>query len=456
MTKQRICFLQVSDQLLNPNDANNPADNYFRAIWPNMAGEGYYKPDHFWEIPTWIAELSYCLQDHELGLFHVDHISKSREYPILPDADRYFASVMDCNKEHIRIIVENNPNKLFYLGGYIGYENYLETFNEFPNSMWCSDIESVCDCLGISYQYGTDYSLFKGVKCIPRLTLSNGCINHCKFCTVPDEIIEMSQPKIQRQIDSMEDLNFELVYISDKTFGQAGNYRHLKYIYNSIKEFNPKFRGFIVQTTCYQILKFDDQGVNLKDLGIVNVEIGVESYNNVILKKYNKPQNTRTIDTALNILKNRGVNIIPNIIIGLPGENRFTYWATLDWLEENMQNFLMLNIFNFVSYKGSETEKRTNENLNEIVCPRSYHTKKEASTIRMFTESLFDIAMEILKTTKAKKVGMTDWIYDEPTCTEMPKYCNIWPCPGNEESKLELDENGFMWCIECGRCYGKK
>ncbi len=47
-------------------------------------------------------------------------------------------------------------------------------------------------------------------------------------------------------------------------------------------------------------------------------------------------------------------------------------------------------------------------------------------------------------------------IYDEPTCTEMPKYCNIWPCSGNEESKLEPDENGFMWCIECGRCYGKK
>ena len=61
MSKQRICFLQISDNLINPVDVNNPADVYFKAIWNHLDGEGYFKPPHFWELPLWIAELSYCL-----------------------------------------------------------------------------------------------------------------------------------------------------------------------------------------------------------------------------------------------------------------------------------------------------------------------------------------------------------------------------------------------------------
>ena len=51
---------------------------------------------------------------------------------------------------------------------------------------------------------------------------------------------------------------------------------------------------------------------------------------------------------------------------------------------------------------------------------------------------------------------MTDWIYDEPMCSEMPEYCDSYPCIGDKESKLEPDENGFMCCIKCGASYGKK
>ncbi|KKL93307.1 hypothetical protein LCGC14_1876060, partial [marine sediment metagenome] len=83
MDKMKYCFLQVSDNLINPVDVNNPADVYFKAIWNHLDGEGYFKPEHYWEIPTWIAELSYCLDDqlHEKQLFHVDVISRDRHYP---------------------------------------------------------------------------------------------------------------------------------------------------------------------------------------------------------------------------------------------------------------------------------------------------------------------------------------------------------------------------------------
>ena len=405
MNKQRFCFLQVSDNLLNPDDASNPADVYFKAIWNHLNGEGYFKPEHFWEIPLWIAELSYNLNDanNEFELFHIYYISKDRCYPILPEADIYLGSILDCNKEYFRVIAQNNPDKEFRFGGYIGYVKFSEYFKGLDNVVWYLDIKEFCKFRGIKYQYGTDYSLFKGIKCIPRLTLSNGCTNHCRFCTVPNEVIETDLLDIWQQIQSMRDLDFELIYINDKTFGQCHNYIRLKTIYKYIKEFNPKFRGFTVQTTCYQILKFYSQGINLKDFGIVNVELGIESYNDDILKKDNKPQNTGTIDTALNILKSMGINIIPNIIIGLPGENLFTYWATLDWLKENKQNFLMLNITNFVPYTESDFHP-VEQDFNENSTGRSYHTASETAAIRIFTESLFTIGMEIIEATKARSV----------------------------------------------------
>lgn len=405
----KYCFLQISDNLLNPDDSTNPADMYFKAIWNHLDGEGYFKPEHCWEIPTWVAELSYCLNDgnNELELFHIDVISNDRRYPILPKADIYFASVMDCNKEILQTIVKNNPEKFFYLGGYIGYVDFLRTFKGLCNVSWYESIEHACSFQDIPYQYGTDYRLFRGMKCIPRLTLSNGCTNHCRFCTVPDEIVGSSVTDVEQQIQSLKDLDFELVYINDKTFGQCENYVDLRYIYNSIKKFNPKFRGFTIQTTCHQIIKFNNRRINLKDLYIINVELGIESFNNTILNKYNKPQNTSTIDLAIFILVKMEVNIIPNIIIGLPGETMTTYCNTLRWVKDNKHDFLMLNINNFVPYTGSDASdivETAPADLDQTVSKRSYHSRQEAQAIMYFTTFLFDYGMQILKATKARSL----------------------------------------------------
>ena len=407
MNRQRFCFLQVSDRLINPVDVNNPADVYFKSIWKNLDGEGYFKPPHFWEIPTWIAELSYCLNDHELMLHHITRKKAER----LPDADIFFASVMDCNKEILAKIIHNNPNKIFYIGGYIRTKGFVDTFYnsimEHVNVFWFDSIKQVVTFCDIEYEYGTDYSLFKGTECIPRLTLSNGCTNHCRFCTVPDEVIETDPLDIWQQIYSMRDLDFELVYINDKTFGQCHNHKHLLNMYKTIMMFNPKFRGFTIQTTCYQILKFYGQGINLKDLGVVNVELGIESYNDDILKKYNKPQNTGTIDMALNILRSMGVNIIPNIIIGLPGETIHSYFNTWQWIKTNAHRFLMLNVTNFVPYEGTEAAVGMIKNEgddNQTMRKRSWHTAKETKATRLFSDSLFSVGMEIIEKTKEMSV----------------------------------------------------
>ena len=397
---KKYCFLQVSDRMLNPDAPANPADKYFKALWPNMAKHGYYKPDHCWEIPTWIAELSYALsgQRAEQELYHV--IGRP---VILPEADIYFASVLECNKEILARIVRNNPDKRFVLGGYISYEESTRLFGEGTNAEWYDSIEDFIHiefAYTVIYRYGTCYDLFRDMKCIPRLSLSDGCSHNCKFCSIDNEVKQHSAVKVLQQAESMQCLDFELVYINDKTFGQAPNYRDLKYLYNTIKKFNPKFRGFTVQTSVAQIFKFINNDVDLNELHIVNVEIGVESYNNHILKKYNKPQTTMMTNCACHWILSQGLNVIPNIIIGLPGEDIWSYSNTLEWLNEMKKHFHMLNVTNFVPYYGSDAENivvKTEDDLNQTICERSWHTDKEAAATQVFTEMLFEIGMEIIE-----------------------------------------------------------
>ncbi len=387
----KYCFLQVSTNLINENAADDIASEYYDQIWIDRKDDGYKKPEHFWEIPAWIAELSFTLPDVDKQLCIITEHGQT-----LPDADIYFASALDVNKHILKNIIESNPERIFCIGGYVDFMY----FNDLGNCWWFDSIEKWCNAFDREYVYGTDYSLFAGISCIPRLTLSTGCKHHCRFCTVPQEVKRTDSLDILQQIESFNRLDFELVYINDKTFGQCNNYDLLSYCYNIIKEYNPAFKGFIVQTTCQQVKKFDKEGVNLKDLHIEVVEIGVETYNNDLLKKYRKPQSRFTIDRAIDILEKWGVKIIPNIMIGLIGENNETYDRTFVWLWNNRKRFFMLNVYNFAVYTDADIADEItidDTDQNERQETRSYHSNDDIHEIARFSRWVYIIGLKILR-----------------------------------------------------------
>lgn len=408
----RYCFLQVSDNLINPPDPDDQADRYFKEIWDCLKGEGYVKPDHYWEIPTWIAELTHVLKrnGHEVILHHIQD-GHDPEKPnwldaqtILPEANVYLASVLDCNKHILRHVIENNRHREFHLGGYIGTDDADLIFRGCRNVSWYNSIRHYCEYNNLDYDYDTDYTLFEDMECIPRLTMSNGCKHGCKFCSIENTISHMSCRQINNQIESMRSLKFQLVYISDKTYGQANNWKELRYLYNSFRYMNPYFRGFTVQTSVAQLIKFQLQEVDLRDHGIVNVEVGIESYNDDILKQHNKPQCLHSIERAMDYLRKQGVNIIPNIIIGLPGEDIYTYANTIEWLAVNQDDFLMINITNFVPYEGTEMRDmaKTAEDCNQTKTSRSWHTVEEGIDADVFAHELYHLATKVIHETKRK------------------------------------------------------
>src|SRR5690606_27278790 len=124
---------------------------------------------------------------------------------------------------------------------------------------------------------------------------------------------------IWQQVEAIRDLDANLVYLDDKTFGQASNYEMLPAIRAAILKYNPDFEGFIIQTTSLDFAsdqKFSDEFIEAA--GIKYVELGVESYNDETLTKLNKKHShAKYTDAAMEKARRTGVKIIPNLIVGM-------------------------------------------------------------------------------------------------------------------------------------------
>jgi radical SAM superfamily enzyme YgiQ (UPF0313 family) len=239
----------------------------------------------------------------------------------------------------IHEIVRNCPKQKFLVGGY--NEKFMgEMEKELPNVRICGTTQDTAMHLGVPYKFGTDYSLFRGDHVIPRLTLSYGCLNKCRFCIVPHgKVTPISDEVIIQQMKSFSDLDYRLVYIDDKTFGQAANYRILKELskYSDRKDFN----GFIIQTTTGLVAK---KAKEFREINVKVAEIGLETYNDGILRKYSKPSSEKFIRESVDAAYENDLMLIANIIVGLPGETEETYTRTYDFIMPLLEKGKLIGI----------------------------------------------------------------------------------------------------------------
>ena len=385
----KTIFCQVSNQLINP-PTGDISEKYYNNLYDKHERDGYYKGKDFWEIPLWIAEASGFIRG-EKELHIVRNVEDSVIHLNRSGADRILFSVLDVNKAIVKTIIKK-VNKPFILGGYA-----LDDSLNRDNVVMLETMQQLADLYITPYEYKLDFSLFKGCKTIPRLTMSTGCRYRCKFCTVPNEVIAKSIPEIFKQVYAFEPLDFKLVYLNDKTFGQEANHEFLHELYHAIKQYNPKFEGFIIQTTCQQVLK----GFNkpLSELFVKVVELGVETYNNDLLRALNKPQNTNTIDKAMDLLVNLDIKIIPNFIIGIKGETRQTYHNTLAFVDKHFLNIYAMNIYNLALYDDSDLDiigEESDKNENSV--EKSFHTDEERENAYWFSGLLFSMGLCMITT----------------------------------------------------------
>jgi hypothetical protein len=390
----RTLLVQFSSDLINRNAQKDQSAAYYDKLYSGTR-KGYARLQDFWEIPQWTGFASKFLPNADF--YVVRDMAEAKRFLGEAGYDRVAFSSLDVNKDMIRELAQSYEGT-FDVGGYAekGY------FEDIPNIKWHASMEDWAKDMGVPYENGVDYRHFQGGEVIPRLTMSQGCKHKCAFCTVEKTVSETPAEVVTQQADQIANLGSKLVYLNDKTFGQAKNFDSLPDVYQRIKEKNPGFEGFIIQTTASQMTKFTPEF--LAKSGIRFVELGIETYNDPILKEMHKPATEAVMDKAVDRLRQAGIALIPNIIIGFPGETEATYAHTLDFLKRNEDVISHANIYNLALYKDAELGKKistaSEDDFNENVMEKSFHTNPEVH--RVFAGKMYGFAESLLESKQFK------------------------------------------------------
>jgi hypothetical protein len=362
----RTLMVQFGTTLLGKTDPTDQSVQYYDETYATVPG--YKRLTDFWEIPQWMGFISHI--NPNADVYVVRDMEAAKRFIAESGYTNLVFSAIDVNQNLIKDLAADYAGNID-IGGYV--ESKMA---DLPNATWHDSLQSYADKYGLQYTEGTDYRHFEGSEVIPRLTMSQGCKFKCAFCTVPKDLTTPPKEAIFQQARSFGKLKAKLVYLNDKTFGQAPNYKMLSEVNKVIKAENPDFDGFIIQTTAGTFNKFDTEW--LAESGIKFVELGVESYNDDILRPLHKPHTEALIDKAAQKLRDTGIKFIPNIIVGIQEETSETYERTLQFLRDNSDIVSHANVYNLAIYQGSELASKIAVaeagDVDENVGKKSFHT----------------------------------------------------------------------------------
>jgi hypothetical protein len=365
-----ILFIQPSTWFVTPE---NDLLEYYTKVYSALSDEGFHIPSrHYMEIPLWVAVLAGKLSNHNLNfMVAVDmatvlaKVRMWRDNDLSPSNKYILMSALDVNKHIIYRLAKLFKDIVFLVGGYVD-PTY---FSPLENVLWMDSIAEVGQVMSIDLDAPPDYSFFEGQKTIPRLTLSTGCLHRCKFCTVEQTLEILDAENISKQVESFMGLEFSLVYLNDKTFGQAKNWRLLRAAWSAIKDYNPYFQGFVVQTTVPMARKYAKTWY--EDYHVKAIEVGIEIPDDEFLTNMNKPYRLKQL---LELEIPEGLLFIPNLIFGYPQDD---YVATEKWYYSNQKDIAFVNPYVLSLYnnaKGGEfiESDGLDEDSNENVVERSW------------------------------------------------------------------------------------
>lgn len=309
---------------------------YYRRSYARM--RGYHYPKHFMEIPYWIPILSSMLPPNRFlrELQVVENIEEAEARFRDANDDTVFAmSVLDANLPFVRQLAATGARLI--LGGYTDPSQFVGN----DRVRYLSEPGELVPLLEGARPVGVlDYSLFEGLACIPRFSLSSGCSFRCAFCTVPDKLVLASPHSLRQEAAALAGLEYALVFMDDKSFGDAPNWSLLGRVGDWLRADNEAFEGFIIQTPPSLAAKpgFLDA---CRDMGVRYVEFGVETVNDPLLRYLRKPFRVRHLMKACEAARRLGLYVIPNFIIGIPGDD---YVSTLAWLRDNVDIVPVMNV----------------------------------------------------------------------------------------------------------------
>ncbi|HLP57818.1 MAG TPA: amino acid adenylation domain-containing protein [Candidatus Deferrimicrobium sp.] len=352
-----------------------------------ILGVSIHSIDHFANIPMWKYSLPFLYLKKYLSQYplYEDIIFESVDYyqntpdeeiyneifHVQPDMILFSVYVWNIEK-HKRIapkIKENNDRVMIVLGGPEVAADEIEilkennafdiiirgegekTFYELIDAILNNN--DLTGVKGIVYRHGSeirqnedqalldldelpsvfDNNIFdwKQLKSsIVALETQRGCNFSCGFCQYRKghhRIRYFPLAKVFKELEFIKSTGCECLYLMDPTFNSDRNRacEILRYIIRL---------NMNVKVIAEMIPEYlDDELLELAArAGMLNIEIGVQSLNKNALKTMNRGQKLHDIETNIRLAYSKNINVIPQLIYGLPGDTFQEYCHSFDWL----------------------------------------------------------------------------------------------------------------------------
>lgn len=254
-----------------------------------------------------------------------------------------------------------------------------------------------------------------------------GCVFKCKFCYYPksyDDLYFLSRDKIVANLEHARERGAREVVLLDPTLNQRRDFDDLLKLF---AECNPDR-----QFTYFGELRAEGINANtarlLREANFTQVEIGLQSIDPLAQELMDRKNNLKAFERGVRALRDEGIGVKVDLIIGLPGDTRDSIRRSLHYLKDS-NLFDEVQVFNLAVLPGTAFRHEAMELGLEYQPRPPYYVLKTPTLELGDLYELMDEAQE-----------MFDTEFDplpEPQTAELPSRG-----AGVSECRIHLDADG--------------
>ncbi len=222
---------------------------------------------------------------------------------------------------------------------------------ECPRRQFIEDLDSICFPHEYARQVLKDFERYPA-EAFRNIFTIRGCPNNCFFCGSREiwsrRVRYRSVENIIREIRRLQEMGVtRMISFDDDTFGVSR--QRIRELCDSMKE---NFRGLSWDCELHVKLVDDEIISKMKEAGCVQIQLGIESGNNDILRQMRKNITIEEALRACEIIKKHGVSLHAFFMVGFPQETEESLKETVEAMKRTACDFLVYSIF--TPYPGTE------------------------------------------------------------------------------------------------------